>query len=363
MDDFLAGRVAACAPLGENRLEVLQGRQHPPEVGEPGRRGGGEERLDAGGLRVRVADREGEAPAAAVRVDEDGHRVAGGIFEEERLAALRRLHDQVRQGGNLQTRGEGVGHANEFTGALQRRRELPERRICGHANLALTRLDRRDYNGRESPGRPIARLAGHRECTRICRAAAEFCGTHARRREGADALSPSPTTLFQGKIFRVDREEVSLPDGRVSAVEAVRHPGGAAAAAVDESGRVCLLRQYRPVVAAWVWELPAGKRDGTEDFARTASRELREEAGIEAARWTRLGAVFTTPGFCDEVLHLFLARGLTVVETSREEHEIMEVHWMPLDEAVGKALAGEFSDAKTVIGLLRATAAIEEEKE
>lgn len=145
-------------------------------------------------------------------------------------------------------------------------------------------------------------------------------------------------------------------------MEAVRHPGGAVAAAVDESGRVCLLRQYRPVVGAWVWELPAGKRDGTEDFARTASRELREEAGLEAARWTPLGAVFTTPGFCDEVLHLFLARDLTPVETGREEHEIMEVHWMPLDEAVTMALAGEFDDAKTVIGLLRAAAVLREEK-
>jgi ADP-ribose pyrophosphatase len=145
-------------------------------------------------------------------------------------------------------------------------------------------------------------------------------------------------------------------------VEAVRHPGGAVAAAVDESGRVCLLRQYRPVIAAWVWELPAGKRDGDEDFARTASRELREEAGLEASRWTPLGAVYTTPGFCDEILHLFLARGLKRVGTDREEHEIMEVHWMPLDEAVTKALAGEFDDAKTVIGLLRADAAVNEEK-
>jgi ADP-ribose pyrophosphatase len=145
-------------------------------------------------------------------------------------------------------------------------------------------------------------------------------------------------------------------------VEAVRHPGGAVAAAVDESGRVCLLRQYRPVVTAWVWELPAGKRDGTEDFSLTASRELREEAGLEADNWTPLGAVYTTPGFCDEVLHLFLARDLKAVGMNREEHEIMEVHWMPLDEAATKALAGEFDDAKTVIGLLRAAALLREEK-
>lgn len=137
-------------------------------------------------------------------------------------------------------------------------------------------------------------------------------------------------------------------------LEVVRHPGGAAVVALDGDGRVCLLRQFRHAAGGWIWEIPAGKLDPGEAPLTTAQRELVEEAGVRGARWESLGSIFSTPGFCDEVLHLFLARDLTAASQALGEHELIEVHWLALDDAVRQALSGELRDAKTVVALLRA---------
>lgn len=149
-------------------------------------------------------------------------------------------------------------------------------------------------------------------------------------------------------------ERVALPDGRSLDLEVVRHPGGAAAVAVDDAGRVCLVRQFRHAAGGWVWEVPAGKRDGDEAPEVTARRELDEEAGVRAGRWQPLGAILPTPGFCDERVHLFLARDLVRTEVRHGAHERIEVHWVPLGDAVARAEAGAIEDAKTVVALLRA---------
>lgn len=149
-------------------------------------------------------------------------------------------------------------------------------------------------------------------------------------------------------------EEVALPGGRSLALEVVRHPGGAAAAAVDEAGRVCLLRQYRHAAGGWLWEVPAGKLDPGEPPLATARRELEEEAGVRAGSWEPLGSLVTSPGFCDEVIHLFLARDLAPVPARPEAHEVLEVHWVGFAEAVARAARGEIRDAKTVAALFRA---------
>lgn len=166
-------------------------------------------------------------------------------------------------------------------------------------------------------------------------------------------------TVFTGRIVTISAGDVLLPDGSSRYFEVIHHPGGAVAVAVDDAGQVCLLRQYRPAAGDWVWELPAGKLEPPEPPLRTAQRELMEEAGRQAAQWQPLGTVLSSPGVFDEVLHLYLARDLSPCPTAPEPGEVLEVHWLPMAEAVRRALQGELHDAKTIIALLRARAALD----
>lgn len=162
------------------------------------------------------------------------------------------------------------------------------------------------------------------------------------------------TTRFEGRIVKVTVDEVVLPNGKSAELEVVHHPGGAVAAAIDRDERVCLLRQYRYVAGGWIWELPAGKLEPGEPPLETARRELVEEAGVRARSWSNLGSYLSSPGVFSEVLHLFLARDLELDASAPEIHEVLEVHWVPLAEACGRALNGEIRDGKTALGLLRA---------
>ncbi len=160
--------------------------------------------------------------------------------------------------------------------------------------------------------------------------------------------------LHRGRLLDLREETVRLPGGREMAFEVIRHPGAAAALPVDERGRVCLLQQYRPPAGGWIWELPAGKIDPGEEPLGAARRELEEEAGLRAARWDPLGKILTAPAFSDEVIHLYLARGLSVGVACREPGEVLEVHWVDWDEALAMARGGDIADAKTLAALLRA---------
>lgn len=159
---------------------------------------------------------------------------------------------------------------------------------------------------------------------------------------------------FTGKVINVSHELVTLPDGREAELEVVEHPGGAAAVIIDADDRVCLLRQYRYVAGGWIWELPAGRLEPGEPPLHTAQREALEEAGITANEWQELGPLHTSPGVFREVIHLFLARDITHCATAHEADEVIEVHWIPFGEALARARFGEFTDAKTIVGLIRA---------
>jgi len=165
-------------------------------------------------------------------------------------------------------------------------------------------------------------------------------------------MDESIRNVFQGRVLTLNLERVRLPNGRVAELEIAHHPGGAAVVAVDADGRVCLLRQYRHAAGGWLTELPAGKLDGGEPPLECAQRELAEEAGVIARRWDKLGEFFSSPGVLTEVIHLFLARDLTVTDARPEEHEVLEARWLPLDEAVALAAGGRLQDAKSLIGLL-----------
>ncbi len=166
--------------------------------------------------------------------------------------------------------------------------------------------------------------------------------------------------IHKGPVVDLGCEQFRLPDGRPYSLEVVRHPGGAAIVALDDSGQVCLLRQYRHAGGGWLWELPAGKLDPQETSDTTARRELEEEAGIRASAWHSLGAVLTTPGFCDEVIHLYLARDLVTTTTQHQDNEFIEVHWRPFEEALQWVRNGQIRDAKSMLGLLLAASHLEQ---
>lgn len=163
-------------------------------------------------------------------------------------------------------------------------------------------------------------------------------------------------SLYRGKVVDLGRERVCLPNGQWVELEIIRHPGGAAAVALDAGQQVCLLRQYRHAAGGWLWELPAGKCDAGEPALNTAQRELAEEAGLIAHRWETLGILHSSPGILTETIALFLAWDLTPVATAHEPGEAIEVHWWPLTAAVHACDQGEITDAKTLIGLYRAAA-------
>jgi ADP-ribose pyrophosphatase len=148
-------------------------------------------------------------------------------------------------------------------------------------------------------------------------------------------------------------EDVELPDGRSLELEMIRHPGASAIVPFEANGDVLLIRQFRHAVGGTIWEVPAGKLDGDTPEV-CARRELEEEAGRRAGRLVSLGNILTTPGFTDEVIHLFAAYDLEEVPTRRERDEFIEVVRTPLPKALELVWKGELRDAKSAMALIHA---------
>ena len=166
--------------------------------------------------------------------------------------------------------------------------------------------------------------------------------------------------IYRGRIVDLRLERVTLPNGAAVDLELMHHPGASAVVAADEQGRTVLLRQYRHAAGGWIWELPAGVLAAPDEPpAVCAARELREEAGLVAAELRHLGTILTTPGFCDERIHLFLARGLREEGHAHEADEVIaEIRRLPLGEALAMIQRGEIVDGKTIAGLHLAAAAL-----
>lgn len=161
--------------------------------------------------------------------------------------------------------------------------------------------------------------------------------------------------MYQGKIIRVERWRVSLPNGETAYREVVRHNGAVAVVPVDAAGHVTLVRQHRVAIGRFTWEIPAGKLESPEeDPLSAAQRELEEETGLRAETWRKLTCIDTTPGFCTERITLYLATGLSQHAAHPDADEFLNLTRMPLEEAAGLCMTGELRDAKTIAGLLMA---------
>ena len=167
----------------------------------------------------------------------------------------------------------------------------------------------------------------------------------------------STRRVYDGRILDVDIDRVRFPDGSEGELEMVRHSGASAVLPflsdpTGEDPQILLIRQYRYAAEDFVYEIPAGRLDDGEDPADCATRELREETGCTASGVERLTTIFTTPGFTDEKIHLFLATGLTQGEHAREKDEFLEAVPMSLSRALAMIESGEIVDSKTVVAIL-----------
>ncbi len=169
--------------------------------------------------------------------------------------------------------------------------------------------------------------------------------------------------VYSGRRIDVDVDRVRFPDGSTGRLELIRHPGATAIVALELPAArgeasdgpsepfVTLVRQYRYAAGGFIWEVPAGVLEPGEPPEACALRELEEEAGLRARHLELLASVHTTPGFTDEVIHLFAAWGLAAGEVNHEESEFMDVHRLPLRRTIEMIDAGEISDGKTICAL------------
>ena len=165
--------------------------------------------------------------------------------------------------------------------------------------------------------------------------------------------------IHQGRIIRLEQHTVEFPDGSTGQLDVVRHPGAAAVVPfLDDpksaDPRVLLIRHFRHAAGGWLWEIPAGKLDaGERDHPeQCAHRELKEETGYAAESVAHLLSIVTTPGFSDEVIHLYLATGLTKGSHAREADEFMELHELPLSKVRKMIQDNEITDGKTLAALM-----------
>ncbi len=160
--------------------------------------------------------------------------------------------------------------------------------------------------------------------------------------------------IYNGKIISLQKDRVELPDGCMSWREVIKHGGGAGIVALTSQKEILLIRQYRYPTGQDLWEIPAGKLDPGENPLQTAQRELKEETGCQAANWQLLSEFYSSPGFCNEKLSIYLAQDLQMGEACPDEGEFLQVKKIPLAEVLLMLKDGRIKDAKSIAGILLA---------
>lgn len=179
-----------------------------------------------------------------------------------------------------------------------------------------------------------------------------------RAQDGEAPVKLSSVPIHDGRIVHLSIDTVRFPDGKVGELEMIRHSGAAAVLPLlserdDPDPKIVLIRQYRYAGGGYMLEVPAGRPDRPgEDWEVCARRELEEETGYTADRFTRLTGIHTTPGFTDEFIHLYLAEGLREGNTAHDHDEYIEIERMPMSHALALIRRGAITDAKTVVTLL-----------
>ncbi|MGM9551666.1 MAG: NUDIX hydrolase [Clostridia bacterium] len=171
--------------------------------------------------------------------------------------------------------------------------------------------------------------------------------------ENIKEIGISQEYKFRGKIVNLRVDTVKTPEGNTALREIVEHPGGVGIVALDEENNVYMEWQYRRPFDDVIYEIPAGKLEKGEDPKESAIRELEEEVGLKAKNWVYLGPSLATPGFCTEVLHVYLARDLYQGKIHRDADEVLVIEKVPLDTLVEKVMSGEIKDGKSIIGILK----------
>lgn len=164
---------------------------------------------------------------------------------------------------------------------------------------------------------------------------------------------------YEGRIIRLRVDKAQLPNGRIATREVVEHNGGVCIAALTEQRELLFVRQFRYPYQEVVLELPAGKIDKGEEPLACGKRELTEETGASAQQYRSLGRLYPSPGYCGEVIHLFLATGLSFGRMNPDEDEFLEVERIPLEKAVQMVLDNEVPDAKTQVAVLKTWALLQ----
>ncbi len=166
-------------------------------------------------------------------------------------------------------------------------------------------------------------------------------------------------TIYRGKILNLRVDIAGLPNGKEAPREFVEHSGGVTVAALTDDAELIFVKQFRYPYMEEVLELPAGKLEKGENPLVAGKRELREEAGVVASQYINLGELYPSPGYTNEVIYLYGARGLTYVEQELDENEFLNVEYIPLEKAVEMVLNNEIKDAKTQTAVLKLSALIE----